>query len=295
MKNVSESLAGRVGIIKLLGLSLAEEKDIPFEKSPWIPQKTEIKTHYLPINVLQIFNGIIRGSFPRLLHRNAPPLDSYYGSYVQTYIDRDLRDFIKVSSLSSFEKFIKVCAARTASILSLSDLARDSDVSVNTAKEWLGMLEASGQIFLLRPYYKNITKRLIKAPKLYFLDTGLVCYLTGWRKADITVKGAFAGALFETFVVAEILKSYLHRGIEPPIFYFRTKEKVEVDLLIERNGKLFPVEIKLSSTVRLTDVKNLLYLEKLGLPLGPGAVITPAREIYPLSKNFLVVPVSTII
>ncbi len=157
MKNVSESLAGRVGIVRLFGMSCAEEKERPFKNNPFSPDQIKIGKQYEPLSISEIFRKIIRGTFPRLLHRNAPGLDAFYGSYVQSYIDRDIRDLMKVSSLSNFEKFIRVCASRTASVLNLSDLARDSDISVNTAKEWLSLLEASSQIMLLRPYYKNIT------------------------------------------------------------------------------------------------------------------------------------------
>lgn len=289
MKNVSESLAGRVGIVKLLGISQAEEDETVFKKEPFSPEEIKIGKEYGSLSVLKLFKKIIRGSFPRLLHYNAPSLDSFYGSYIQTYIDRDLRDLVKVSSLSNFERFVRVCAGHTASVLNLSDLARDSDISVNTAKEWLSLLESSSQIFLLKPYYKNFTKRLIKAPKLYFLDTGLVSYLTGWRDAQTASKGAFTGALFETFVVSEIIKSYWHRGIEPPIFYFRTKEKLEVDFLIEKNGKLLPIEIKFSSSVNNSDIKGINQLRKNNLPIGDGAVIAQVRQSYPLNKNLFVV------
>lgn len=289
MRHVSESLAGRVGITNLFGLSFAEENEQSRAKEPWIPSNISKKA-LKPFNLLEIFKTIIRGSFPRMIQRDAPPLDSFYGSYVQTYIDRDLRDLVKVSSLSSFEKFVRVCAARTANMLNLSDLARDSDISVNTAKEWLSMLEASRQIFLLRPYYKNITKRLIKAPKMYFLDTGLASYLTGWRDPVITAKGAFAGQLFETFVVAEIIKSYAHRGKEPRLFYFRTKEKTEVDILIEKNGTLFPVEIKLAARVQASDLKGMDELKKTNARIGAGAVVAAVKEPYPLRRELIAVP-----
>lgn len=294
MKNVSESLAGRVGIVKLLGISQAEEREVIFKKEPFSPEEIKGEREYESLSVLKLFKKIIRGSFPRLLHSNAPSLDSFYGSYIQTYIDRDLRDLVKVSSLSNFERFVRVCAARTASVLNLSDLARDSDISVNTAKEWLSLLEASSQIFLLKPYYKNLTKRLIKAPKLYFLDTGLVSYLTGWRDAQIASKGAFTGALFETFIVSEIIKSYCHRGIEPPVFYFRTKEKLEIDLLIEKNGRLLPVEIKFSSSVNNSDIKAINQLREIDFSIGNGAVIAQVPQPYPLSKNLVVVPPAAI-
>lgn len=290
MKNVSESLAGRIGIVQLLGISQAEENGEPWTSKPFSYKRVNSTGAPRPLTILRIFAKIVRGFFPRLLHSNAPTLDAFYGSYVQTYIDRDIRDLMRVSSLSNFERFVRVCAARTASVLNLSDLARDSDVSVNTVKEWLSLLEASGQIFFLRPYYKNLTRRLIKAPKLYFLDTGLVCYLTGWRNPRVACRGAFAGALFETFVVSEIIKSYRHRGMEPRIFYFRTKEKIEVDLLIEEDGELMPVEIKLSSSPRAGELKGIAWLKKTGFPVGNALVVAPVGHPYPLDKDLMVIP-----
>jgi predicted AAA+ superfamily ATPase len=294
MKNVSESLAGRIGIVKLLGMSYGEEQGIKPHKNAWTPERIQEKGAYASVSIRRLFHKIIRGSFPRLIHKNAPPLDSFYGSYVQTYIDRDLRDLVRTGSLSSFEKFIKACAARTASVLNISDIARDAGISVNTAKEWLSLLEGAGQIFLLQPYYKNLTKRLIKAPKLYFLDTGMCAYLTGWRDADTAMRGAFAGAFFETYIIAEILKSYWHRGTEPRLFYFRTKEKREVDVLIEKNGTVFPVEIKLASRIREEDIKGIRYLQTLKLSVGKGAIIAMVRQMYPFNKDVTVAPPTVI-
>lgn len=294
MRDVSESLAGRAAIIKLLGFSQAEESGRPQPKEAWAPDLIAPTQEYPNIELKQLFKKIVRGSFPRLLLRNAPPLATFYGSYVQTYIDRDLRDLVRVGSLSSFEKFIRLCAARTAQLLNLSDLARDSDVSVNTAKEWLSLLEASGQIYLLRPYYKNISKRQIKTPKLYFLDIGLACYLTAWRTAETALRGAMAGALFETFILAELMKSFLNQGEEPPLWYYRTKEKEEVDILIEKNGKLYPIEIKLSSRVTTEDMKGIRSLEKSNIPLGKAAFITASPKPYPLTRNTTVVPYTVI-
>ncbi len=295
MRHISESLAGRVAVVRLLGVSDAEECAVPLTQEPWIPGYTAVRDIQPTLMLTSIFQKIIRGSFPRFLSSPVPPLDAFYGSYAQTYIDRDLRDLVRVASLASFEKFVRLCAARTASLLNLSDLARDSGVSVNTVKEWLGILEASGIVYLLRPYYRNITKRLIKAPKLYFLDTGLACYLTGWRDAETAMRGAFAGQLFETFVVGEILKSYTHRGLESRLFYFRTKEKLEVDILIEKNGVLFPVEIKLASRVCMEDITGIMKLKRLGLALGQGAVIAPVRQAYAFNPDILIMPPSVII
>lgn len=286
MRHVSESLAGRVAILTLMGLSRAEEKQESYTKEPWRPDRHHPRTEYPALPLLDLFRHIVRGSFPGLLGMPGDAVETFFGSYVQTYIDRDLRDLLRVRSLAGFEKFVRICAARTASMLNLSEIARDSGISVSTAKAWLSLLEASHQIFLLKPFYRNLSKRLIKTPKLYFLDTGLVCYLTGWRNPEVAARGAFAGQLFETFVVSEVLKSYLHRGKEARIFYYRTKEKTEVDLLIEENGVLFPVEVKLSARVQSGDLKGMYSLyrnEKMRV--GEGAVIAPVRTPYVVAKN----------
>lgn len=288
-RNVSESLAGRVGILRLLGLSLAEKLKAPYKSLPWTP-KRELMLNPVKISLFDLFGQIIRGSFPRLFQQDPPALDAYYGAYIQTYIDRDLRDFLKAASLPSFEKFVRVCAARTAGILNLTDLARDSAISVATAKQWLGLLEMGGHIFLLYPYANNRIKRLVKAPKLYFLDTGLVSYLTGWREVETTMRGAFAGQLYETFVVSEILKSYYNRGLEPRIYYYRTKEKAEIDVLLERDGQIMPVEIKLAQEINPSDIQTMTQLRKLGLPIGKGAVIAPVNSPYPVDRDILVLP-----
>jgi len=294
MRGVSESLAGRVAILKLLGFSQSEEKGITYSKLPWDPELIDPSGKYSKINLKLLFEKIIRGSFPKLMFKDAPPIETFYGSYVQTYIDRDLRDLVRVGSLASFEKFIRLCAARTAQILNLSDLARDSDISVNTAKEWLSMLETSGHIYLLKPYYKNISKRLIKAPKLYFLDTGLVCYLTGWKSAETALKGAMAGPLFETFILSEIIKGFWNHGQEASLWYYRTKEKEEVDLLIDKNGKLYPVEIKLSSRITDENLKGIKSLERTKTLLGKAIFIDAASVSYLLGNNAISVPYTII-
>lgn len=294
MRDVSESLAGRVAILKLLGISQAEENNNFQSKKPWIPKSIVLNQQYPNINLLKLFKKIIRGSFPKLLHKNCPSIETFYGSYAQTYIDRDLRNFVRVGSLSSFEKFIRLCAGRTAQFLNLSDLARDSDVNINTAKEWLSLLEASGHIYLLRPYYKNISKRLIKTPKLYFLDTGLACYLTGWKTPETTMKGAMAGSLFETFILTEIIKNFWNRGQEAPIWHYRTKEKEEVDFLIEEDGKLYPIEVKLSSKITNGDLKGIRSLEKSKTLLGKIVFISATTKAYSLAKNIIVVPYTII-
>lgn len=290
MRGVSESLAGRVAILKLGGIALSEETGNKTTGLLNILEKDRLPIHLPEPKIIELFSLIIRGSFPKLIGKNAPPLETFYGSYVQTYIDRDLRDLVRIGSLSSFEKFIRLCAARTAQLLNLSDLARDSDVTINTAKEWLSILEASGHVFLLRPYYKNISKRLIKSPKLYFLDTGLACYLTRWKDPKITMNGAMAGALFETYVFSEIVKSFWNRGEEPPIWYYRTKEKEEIDILIDMNGKLYPIEIKLASRINTNDLRGINRLKKAKLLTGKGIFINSSAAPYPIEEGLEAIP-----
>lgn len=290
MRGAAESLAGRVAILKLGGISLSEETGgKPIRLLDFLNGR-RLPTSLSKPSIVKLFSLIIRGSFPKLIGKNTLPLETFYGSYVQTYIDRDLRDLIRVGSLSSFEKFIRLCAARTAQILNLSDLARDSDITVKTAKEWLSILEASGHVFLLRPYYKNISKRLIKAPKLYFLDTGLACYLTGWKDPKITMNGAMAGALFETYVFSEIIKSFWNQGQEPPLWYYRTKEKEEIDILIDVNGKLYLIEIKLSSKITDSDLKGINGIKKTRIPIGKAIFINSSASPYPIKDGIEAIP-----
>lgn len=292
MKNVQESLAGRVGILNLLGFSFAEERNIPKSKNVFYPGKLSKSKKSPDFNV--IFKHILRGSFPALAVKNPPSISTFYNSYLQTYLDRDLKDIFNISKISTFNRFLELCASRTAQILNYNDLARDAGISVNASREWLGILEASMQVYLLRPYYRNISKRLIKAPKLYFLDTGLAAFLTKWKTSETLSSSNMAGAFFETFVISEVIKSYLYRGEEPPIYYFRDKQGHEVDLLIERDGKVYPVEIKMKARIDSDDLKNLEYLRKLLPSTDKGAVISMASSYLPLNKLYDNVPVGMV-
>jgi len=180
---------------------------------------------------------------------------------------------------------VRACAARTAQLLNLSDLARDVDVSVPTAKAWLSVLTASYQVHLLPPFHSSVTKRLVKSPKMYFVDTGLCAYLTGWSSAETLAAGAMAGPTFETHVVMEILKSWWHRGREPLAYHYRDRDGNEVDLLLERDGRLFPIEVKRSATVRSEWARTFAPLGRLGMPVGPGAVVCLAPESVPLPSG----------
>ena len=202
-----------------------------------------------------------------------------------------MRDLTQVGSLESFTRFVRACAARSGSLLNLSLLARDVDISVPTAKSWLSVLIASFQVHLLQPYSSNVTKRLTKSPKLYFLDTGLLSHLCRWSSPETLASGAMAGAVFETFVVSEVLKSWWHNGREAPLYFYRDKDLREIDLVFEIDGRLHPVEIKGSATVRREWVKNFNALERLGQPIGEGAVVCLAPEEVPLDEHRTAVPV----
>lgn len=293
MKGVSESLAGRVGIVNLLGFSAAEETarvpaDLAFRPDRLEQTPPTGRAPTLP----QVFERIVRGSFPRLVHDDAPPSDAFYAAYLQTYVERDVRAMMSVSDLAAFERFLRVAAARVGQLLNLSDIARNTGVSVPTIREWLSVLEATFQVLLLRPYFANIGKRQLKTPKLYFLDTGLACYLSGWTSPEVAMRGAMAGSLFECYVVTELVKSYWHRGRQAPLWYWRTKEKKEVDVLIAEDGQLFPVEIKLTGTPRRRDLGGIEALARQAPDLGRGAVLCLAERAAPLSRTVDALPLS---
>lgn len=294
MKNLSESLAGRVAILKLLGFSVAEIAKQEFNrKTSWSPLDHTIPKLATP-NIKDLSRKIFHGGFPKL-HSGRPSMreDIYFSSYVQTYLERDVRDLAHIGDLRDFERFVRACAARTAQILNITELARDIGIAPNTAKKWLSILKASFQVYLLEPYYKNITKRMIKSPKLYFLDTGLLAYLTGWKSPETLISGAMSGAVFETFVVSEILKSWWGRGSEPPIWYWRTKEKEEIDLIFDIDGALYPLEIKLTampSSAHASSIQKFISLT--GSKRGFLVCLTEKR--FPLTKEIEMIPYSEI-
>lgn len=287
MKHIQESLTGRVAIITLLGLSMAEKKKdrmapiIPFDGIERFPKMRET------------FREIFEGSFPVFASENAPDHGLYYNSYIQTYLDRDLVGVFGVNKTSEFNRFIQLCAARTGQVLNTSDLARDSGISPTTAIEWLSILENTGQIYLLRPYYPNITKRIIKSPKLYFLDTGLASYLTKWTTPDALQHGAMAGAFFETYVVSEIIKSFLFRGIEPALYYLRDKEGHEVDMVIEHNG-LHLVEIKVTASITNDVTRGMRYFSAKSGAFSSTSVVSMVERRIETPHKVIYVPYTVI-
>ncbi len=292
MQGITESLAGRVAVVSLLGLTAREMANRPVALAPFLPTAevlAERARSFEPVTAPELFARLWRGQYPALWTGVVQDVELHYRSYVQTYLERDVRDLLNVGDLATFRRFLRAAAARTAQLLNLTDLARDTGVAVNTAKQWLSVLVATGQVHLLQPYHTNITRRLCKTPKLYFLDTGLAAYLTEWRTPETLEAGAMAGAIFETAVVAEVLKSWWNRMQEPPAWFYRDGDGREVDLVLACDGRLYPIEIKKAGLVSPRDL-HWAPLRSLPIELGPGAVVCLAPQPLPLTRELEVVP-----
>lgn len=295
MKGVNESLAGRVAVLDLLGLSRAEIASYTFN-SPFLPTKKWLnsakKNSRKKQDLMDIYKNIWLGSFPKMQKNGKNIRDVFYSSYVQTYIQRDVKDVLDISDESTFYKFLTAIAARTGQLLNYADLARDVGIDGKTVKSWLSVLETSGLIYLLQPYYNNINKRLVKTPKLYFLDTGLCAYLTKWPDHISLEAGHMSGVILETYIFTEILKSYWHNAKQPYFYYYRDADQKEIDLVIEQANTLYPVEFKKNATPSKKSFKHFKLLEKLGKKLGNGAVICFVDEEIALTKDIMAIPVS---
>lgn len=295
MKNVSDSLAGRAGVIKLMGLSMRELSGGSYG-DPFIPTVQHMESIGIGsgFDYDSITAFIHKGSFPELYETvsNLHDWADFYSSYLQTYIEKDIKDVLKIQDESAFIKFIKTVASLTGQMLNLTTIAEICGKDVKTIRSWLSVLESSGIVYLLESYYNNFNKRLIKTPKLYFLDTGLACWLLGWNTPEQLVNGAMWGHIFESFIFAEILKSYFNDGIvKPPLYYYRDADKNEIDLLIENGDMLYPIEIKTSSDPTKSMVKAFRYLDNnKSKKVGTGALICLAKERLPLTENVWILP-----
>lgn len=294
MKGVSETLAGRVAILNLLGFSRRERHHLSLEVPPFLPTQSGLAARQGPGPVptlTAVYQEMWTGGFPALVAGPVKDRDLFYSSYLQTYLQRDVRDLARVGDEIAFLRFLKACAARTGQLLNLSDLARDADLSLNTAKAWLSILQASFQVYLLQPYHTNLTKRLVKTPKLYFLDTGLCAYLSEWSSPRTLEAGAMAGALFETYVFAEILKSWWHQGKFPQVYYYRNKDGKEIDLLFLQDQTLYPVEIKRSASPKSEWVRVFSSLDRFAEDRGEGGVVCLCPHTLPLAEKATAIPV----
>ncbi|MDR3211621.1 MAG: ATP-binding protein [Planctomycetota bacterium] len=294
MKGITESLAGRVAILDLLGFSEKEKEGLASAQTPFIPTADWLERAAgvaVNLDVGELYRRIWQGSYPMLCSNSDVSRDIFYNSYLQTYIERDVKDILKVTDELSFYNFIRAVAARTGQLLNYADLARDVDIDQKTAKSWLSTLETSGIVKLLAPYHSNITKRIIKTPKLYFLDTGLAAFLTRWNTPQSLAAGAMNGAFFETHVFIEILKSYWHNGKYPNLYYYRDADQKEIDFVIEQNMILHPVEVKKTAAPSLSGVRAFECLRKFKKKVGGGAVICLRQGHIPLSKEVVAVNV----
>ena len=296
MRGITESLAGRVAIVDLLGLSRAESEGRADSSRPFVPTPEWIARARLAATpatdgLMEIYSRIWLGAFPRLNEQGPAARNLFYRSYIQTYIQRDVQDMLKVTDQTTFNRFLGAVAARTGQLLNYASLAREVEIDNKTVKSWMSILEASGLVYLLQPYHRNLTKRLVKTPKLYFLDTGLAAYLTKWPDAASLQAGSMSGAMLETWLFAEILKSYWHNGLEANVFFYRDVDQREVDLVIEVGDTLYPVEFKKTASPSAGAARQFAVLEKLGKTVGPGAVLCFVERDIPLSSQVTAVPV----
>lgn len=293
MQNVSETLAGRIAILKLQGLSLREILGVSFNQ-PFVPnsdyvlaREQELKQ---PENIWQLIH---KGDMPRL-YAQETDWEIYYRSYVATYIERDVRQLTNIASTTDFTRFMVSIASRSGELLNYSNIAQEVGVSNETIKRWVAILQTSGIIYLLQPYHNNHLKRAIKTPKVYFLDTGLMAYLTKWLTPETIASGAKSGQFFETFVVSQVIKSFNNQGIEPPIYFYRDTNQKEIDLIIEYNRTLYPVEIKVTASPNKKMAKSFDLLSPLSpeWTFGQGVIINQYPTKLYLSENLVALPLS---
>lgn len=296
MRNVSESLAGRIGIFDLLPFSSRELNELSSEA--FIPEIKSIKKRepikYL--NIKELFERILKGSYPEVHYGMQIDFENYYQSYIRTYLERDIREIIKIKDENKFIKFISSLAARTGQEFVTNQIGMEIGIDNKTVEEWLSILKNTGIIYLLQPYMNNNVSRIIKRPKIYFLDTGLACYLTGYSTASILAKSAYSGQIFETYVVSEIIKSFINDGKDPRnhLFYYRDNNHREIDLLIKNEEKIYPVEIKKSAAPRKDAIKSFNIVENFELEKGNGIVLCLIKEITAIDDNNYFVPIEYI-
>ncbi len=291
MQNVSESLAGRIAVFDLSSLSAAEiEGRNAGVFSPEISSLKERLKTSKPKNIHQIYEEIFRGGMPKLRTTDLDR-DRFYMDYVNTYLERDIKDLSQVGKLDAFYDFLVCMAARTGQELNYTDIAKTVAVSVPTIKAWVTILDRSGVIYILHPYFSNISKRLVKTPKVYFLDTGLAAWLCRWPDANTLENGAASGAFLETYAVSEIVKSFYNAGKPADIYYYRDIDRKEIDLLIINGNSIYPVEIKKAKEPASPD-KNFGVLKHLDMEIRPGIVLCMSEELIPYNRDVWYCPIT---
>lgn len=292
MSQITESLAGRSAILKLFPLSFHELSGNPQAKLPWEQGYIRSgKTMFVP----DIWKQFLRGGYPELAAEPGRDSNLWYSSNVQTYLERDVRGLKQIADLMGFQNFLRVLAARSGQLLNLSDVSRDFGIAVNTAKAWLSVLEATFQVIVLRPYFNNLGKRLVKTPKVYFTDVGMLCYLAGLRDSEHAAAGPLSGAIVETAVLSEVIKAAVHRGTDSPVYFWRTSHGAEVDIVIEEQGRLVPVEVKQTATPRPAMASGLLsFMDDYSDKTDKGWLVHMGSNILPLAPNIMAVPFTEI-
>ncbi|NLC84486.1 MAG: ATP-binding protein [Ruminococcaceae bacterium] len=295
MQHVSESMAGRIAIVNLAGLNSREVQGLP---SPglFIPSREHLQQRGRnSVSNDAVWSFIFQGQYPRL-HTDNANRDAWYAAYTATYIERDVRQLLNIIDTESFMKFLSSIAARSGELLNYASVSKDIGVSANTVKNWLNILQASGVVYLLPAWSGNHLKRALKTPKVYFLDTGLLAWLTRWPSADTIKMGAKAGQFFETYVISEIVKSAFNVGItRPELYFYRDKDQREIDLIIQDGRTLYPVEIKMSATPSLSMAKHFELMPQIAaadhLDIGTSTILCQCPQLIHLDRDTLAVPV----
>ena len=296
MKDVRETLAGRIGILELYSLSKSEKDGIVFENDldfslPCLRARQEQTSKN---DVIDIFEHIWRGGMPQVFRADAEQRQEYYSAYVNTYLMRDIVDLGGVTDALRFGKFLAVCAALIAEQINYKTLADASEIAQPTAKEWLRLLESMGIIYLLRPYANNALKRLTKTPKIYFYDTGLAAYLSMWLTRETLMNGAASGHYFENFVVAELLKNYAYSRNNANMTYYRDSNTKEIDVFVEQNNRIHPLEIKKSANPDSREVRKFVVLDKISMEQGCGGIVCMCEEVTPIDPINCFIPCNLI-
>ena len=296
MENITESLAGRVGIIDLYPLSTREIsnsiEEIFIPNIDIIRKKEPLKYEYMG----NIFERIFRGSYPELYKNKDINLEAFYSSYLRTYIERDIRKIVNIQDEPKFMKFISSLAARTGQEFNATDIAKDIGIDSETVKKWTGILSNTYIIFLLQPHMNNNVGRIIKRPKIYFMDTGLACYLTGYVSSETLQRSNYSGQIFETYIISEIVKSYTNNQRDPKkhLYYYRDNNGKEIDLLILYEDNIYPVEIKKNSNPDKDAIKNFNIVKKFEMNSPNGAVICLTKNIHPIDDKNYMIPIEYI-
>ncbi len=292
-EKVTESLAGRAAMLRLFPLSRREAAGRPQLALVWERKRpSSLRSSHA---FGELWKGFLRGGYPELAIQPNRDVSLWHASYIQTYLERDVRSIRQIGDLTQYQNFLRVLAARNAQLVNLSDVARDLGVVVNTIKAWLSVLEATYQVIVLRPYFANVGKRLVKTPKVYFSDVGTLCYLAGLKDPEHAASGPMGGAIMETAVLSEIVRTLTHRGIDPQVYFWRTMAGTEVDFVVETGAGLIPIEVKMSATPRSAmgdairtfqgDMKSaampgyVVHPGDIRLPLGPGVTALPFADL----------------